>query len=172
MPGSATLVTVTTASLTRRPAPARRRAAFVAAVGASVLLSGCAVMSPVQTDELYLPSNGVSLNVGSTALRGLVIVASDKDGPGTLVGQVVNSSGQPVQIAFATGQQSQATTTVPANTSVSMSSEGTPVTVPSVPVPPGGMAQVVISTPQAGQSVTEVPVLPPVAYYESFAPKK
>ena len=60
--------------------------------GAAVLalgLSGCSLNSPVQTDVDYPAADGVGLSLGDVQLRNVAVVATTKDGPGTLIGQVV-----------------------------------------------------------------------------------
>ncbi|HYN30189.1 MAG TPA: hypothetical protein VES95_10020 [Dermatophilaceae bacterium] len=150
----------------------RRRllgAATVAGAGA-LLLSGCAVLSPVQTNQPYEPGDGVAITMGDVDVDGLVIVADTKGGPGTLIGHVINGSDSAVELAFATGGGQPATASVPANGTLSLSTGGAPVVLAPVTVPPGGMTDLVITTPQTGQNQVSVPVLDAVGAYADLAP--
>ncbi|MEP7035919.1 MAG: hypothetical protein ABI934_10050 [Actinomycetota bacterium] len=148
---------------------------MAAAAAAAVLaLSGCQVASPIQTSVPYQPADGVAVNLGDVQIRDLVIVSDAKGAAGVLSGQVVNNSAQPVTVTFTTGPGAYglARAIIPANDSTRLSGvEGTPpVTIPSMSARPGDTAIVIISTPEAGAPVVQVPVLPPTGYYSSITP--
>lgn len=149
-----------------------RRAVILRATGltaAALLMSGCAVFSPVQTDENYLPGDGTQLNMPGLELRNLVVVASEKGGPGVLVGQAVNKSDAPVQVSFAVeGSSTPTSATVPAHGEKGSASTPTSVKLDSVTSAPGGMVTVTISTREAGQNIVQVPVLLPNNQYKGL----
>jgi len=147
------------------------RAATVAAV---LALSGCQVMSPIQTNVPYQSADGVAVDLGDVQIRGLVVVTDAKGSPGTLSGLAINTSANPVTVTFVTGPSAEASTraVIPAGTPTRLSGvQGeTPVTIQSLPAAPGDMVKVIISTPDAGAPSVLVPVLPPTGYYSSITP--
>ena len=152
-------------------------AQFLAAatIAAAVLvLSGCQVASPIQTNVPYQPADGVAVDLGDVQIRDLVVVTDAKGGVGTLSGLVVNRGTAPVTVTFAAGPGAETRTRaiIPAGSPTQLSGvEGvTPVTIPSIPAAPGDMVSVVVSTPDAGAPVVSVPVLLPTGYYSSITP--
>jgi hypothetical protein len=145
--------------------------ALATSVAAAAVLSGCQVMSPIQTTVPYQPANGVPVDLGAVQIRDLVVVSRAKGEVGTLSGMVVNTSAQPVIIRFAAGAASNATT-VPADSQTRLSGvAGTePVTLPSIDAAPGGVVKVTVSTPAGGASDVSVPVLLPDGIYTTITP--
>ncbi|KRE60057.1 hypothetical protein [Nostocoides sp. Soil756] len=151
--------------MTNRTASALR---LTGILGATLLASGCAVMSPVQTDQPYIPADGVQLTIPGLELRNLLIVSSGKGAPGVLVGQAVNRSSDTVDVVFAVGNARTSPTAVPALTGSNLGADGGTVDVGTVPVAPGAMVELSVTTPQAGRNVVLVPVLPPTRYYSDL----
>lgn len=141
---------------------------------AVLALSGCQVMSPIQTNVPYQPADGVAVDLGDLQIRGLAIVTDAKGAPGVLSGLAINSGSDPVTVTFATGPSAEASAraVIPAGTPTRFSGvEGeTPVTIPSLPAAPGDAIKVIISTPDAGAPTVFVPVLAPTGYYSSITP--
>ncbi|KGN34441.1 hypothetical protein N802_13495 [Knoellia sinensis KCTC 19936] len=158
---------MTTAALTT--SRHRLRATLAAAVLGSTLLGGCAVFSPMQTDYAYQAADGVNATFGDLDVRGLVIVSDAKDAAGNLVGQLVNSSNEDLQVAFATEAGPGGQVTVPRRSSVNLGEEE-PLTLPKVGVNPGDVLQLQVATAGTGQNILTVPVLPSLAYYEDSRP--
>ena len=52
------------------------------AAAATAALSACSFFSPVQTDNKYIPADGVPVQLGVIAGRNLAIVADAAGGPG------------------------------------------------------------------------------------------
>jgi hypothetical protein len=154
---------------TSSPARAARRLAPVAAAVVALGLTGCQLTNPVQTNDPYVPSDGVPVDLDQVQIRDLVVVAESKGGPGTLSGAVVNRSGEPVTITFAGEGGASTTVQVPANGQERLSGTS-PVSLAAVNADPGGVATLQISTAAAGSNVVHVPVLPPEGYYETLAP--
>lgn len=124
-------------------------------------------MSPVQTDLPHLVSDGVNLDLGQdVGLRGLVVVADKKGGPGVVTGQVYNATAKPVQLRIGI-DGSSATATVPPGASQSLSSSGSELKLSSVPAEPGSMVQIQASIDGQGENVVDAPVLPASGYYSA-----
>jgi hypothetical protein len=143
----------------------RNRAAAVLrlpAVAAAVLLvAGCGVFSPVQTDEPYIPADGVPFTIPGLALRNLAVVTGTDADSGVVIGQVVNETGSAVDVLFGIqgGAQASAPTTVAAYSGDTISDATEQVELPDVPAPPGAMVMLTVTTSQAGVNVVQVPVL-------------
>lgn len=152
------------------PAPRRaRRTGLVGLVASTLLLGGCAIMSPVQTNEPALSADGIDANLSSTVLlRSLLIVASEKDGPGRISGQVVNDESSAVKLTFSTEGGGTADVDVPANSSTNLADKS--LTVSKVSVAPGGMADLKVTATGAGDALLQVPVLPPKLYLSTLTP--
>lgn len=147
----------------------RLRATLAAAVLGTTLLGGCAVFSPVQTDEAYQASDGVNATFGSLDVRGLVVVSKAKDTAGNIVGQLVNTSNDDIQVAFASEGGAGGQVTVARYSSVSLGQQES-ATLPKVMVNPGEVLQLQVTTAATGQNLVTVPVLPADAYYKDHAP--
>lgn len=163
----ATLCPVTTAAQTT---PRHRlRAALAAAVLGSTLLGGCAVFSPIQTDFAYQAADGVNATFGDLDVRNLAVIAEAKDAPGAVIGQLVNSSDEDIDVAISSEGSQPARVTVPRHSSLSLD-EGDGVVLSTVTVAPGDVLEVQVATPGTGQNVLSAPVLPAVSYYTGVAP--
>jgi hypothetical protein len=140
------------------------------ALVAALSTSGCAVTSPVQTDEPYQPADGVNLNLGEgLAVRGLLVVGGEKkDEAGRLSGQLLNTSSDDVSVTFGTGSTDQTTATVPAHSSLNLADEE--LTLESVPAVAGDLVPLSISASSTGDNILQVPVLPATGYYEDLTP--
>lgn len=69
-------------------------AALLMAVG----LSACQVASPITTDLIYDPGDGVSADLGSVVMRDLLVVSEGRGTPGAIVGMAVNRGTEPVEV--------------------------------------------------------------------------
>ena len=144
-----------------------------AALAGALALSGCQVMSPIQTNVPYQPADGVAVDLGDVQIRDLVVIAGAKGEVGTLSGLVVNKGTESVTVTFAAGTGgSSAQADIPAGTATRLSGvEGaTPVTLPGIAAAPGGIVKVTVSTPAAGAPEVSVPVLLPTGYYSTITP--
>ncbi|HRC40669.1 hypothetical protein [Nostocoides sp.] len=146
-----------------------------AIVAGSTLLAGCQVISPRQTDVMYDAGDGVSIDVGDVEIRNLVVVSEKAGGPGVLSGAVGNPTDTPMTLTFAAKDDAgtvtgTATAQIPAHATVDLSADGPKVTLPAVAPRPGAMVLLTVSSPSAGDSPVEVPILTPVGYYADFAP--
>jgi hypothetical protein len=142
-------------------------------VAAAAVLSGCQVMSPIQTTVTYQPANGVAVDLGDVQIRDLVVVSRAKGEVGTLSGMVVNNGTEPVTISFAEGASGGSVMAqAPADKQTRLSGvPGTaPVTLPSIDAAPGGIVKLTVSTPAGGASEVSVPVLLPDGIYANITP--
>jgi len=147
--------------------------ALATTVASAALLSGCQVMSPIQTTVPYQAANGVAVDLGAVQIRDLVVVSRAKGEAGTLSGMVVNTSAQPVTISFAAGAAGDSVLAqAPADKQTRLSGvAGTaPVTLPSIDAAPGGIVRLTVSTPAGGASEVSVPVLLPDGIYANITP--
>ena len=143
--------------------------AGLVAAGA-VALSGCQTQSPIQTQFSYQPADGVAVNLGDVQVRDLLVVASAKDQPGALSGEVVNNGGSDVKVSFATASGGQAQADVPAHDAVKLTDATT--TLPKVASDPGGLVDIEVSTASGGAQTVKVPVLLPDGYYSTVTPSE
>ena len=148
----------------------RLRAVLGAAVLGSTLLGGCAVFSPVQTDYAYQAADGVNATFGDLDVRNLAVVADAKDAPGALVGQLVNTSTEDIDVSLSSEGSEPVEVTVPRHGTVSLGEGGESATLSTVPAAPGEVVTIAIATSGTGQNVLTTPVLPPLGYYEDFTP--
>jgi hypothetical protein len=171
-------ITLRVSSLTARlrrtgMPPGRRSLAALAAVGVgtALALGACSTQSPAQTTVEYQPGDGIDVNLGAVQARGLVLVSAAKGAAGVLIGSLINSGSDPVTVTFLTAEQAQGSTssgpTVQLKGNVQQPISG--VQLPSVPVAPGDLTNIVLQT-KAGQVFANVPVLLPDGYYSSYTP--
>ncbi|WP_345207699.1 hypothetical protein [Fodinibacter luteus] len=152
--------------MTIRAAHALRAAALA---GATLLASGCAVFSPVQTDVDYPAGDGVRLSIDGLELRNLALVVPEENGTAVLIGQAVNSGTSAVDVTFTVqGAPTSAAAAIPASSGDTLSGTTTRVEIESLPAAPGDNVELVVSTAQAGENVVTVPVLPATGYYEGL----
>jgi hypothetical protein len=150
--------------VTNRAASALRATALA---GTVLLASGCAsAFSPVQTSYASDAGDGVPLTIVGLDLRGLAVVVPAKGETGIVVGQAVNRSTTAVDVTFAVaGAPTPATVAVPANSGRTLSDAATAVEIPGIPVAPGTMVQMTVTTAEAGANLVTVPVLVNRGFY-------
>lgn len=155
-----------TSSLDARRRSARGAAALALAA-ATLGLSGCQWTSPITTQLHYDASDGVSTQVGDVHVLNALIVATEENGPGNLVGTLENRGTQATTVPVSVAGASVAQVEVPPGQTVKLSDSaaGTFTEVPRVPARPGGMTEV-----SFGDARADVPVLAPHDPYQSYAP--
>ncbi len=153
--------------VTNRAANALRATALA---GTILLASGCAsAFSPVQTDYAVDAGDGVPLTIEGLDLRDLAVVVPAKGGTGIVVGQAINRTTSAVDVTFAvSGSPTPANVAVPASSGESLSDGGTGVEIPGIPVAPGEMVEMTVTTDEAGANIVKVPVLPNLGYYKDL----
>ena len=137
----------------------RRLAAALLLTGATAL--GVGACSPITTMNSYAPSDGVRGDLG-TQLRveNLMILSPAEGAEGVMLGALVNETTSAVDVSLAVegvsgGQQ----LSVPAQDTLLLGPDHEAVTIPAVPVPPGAVVSVQVSTPESGSVALDVPVL-------------
>jgi hypothetical protein len=140
-----------------------------ALAGTALLVSGCAVFSPMQTDYDAETADGVRLTIVGLDLRNLAVVVPAKGETGIVIGQAVNKGTSAVDVTFAVdGAPTPATVAVPASSGKTLSDAAGGVEIPGIPVAPGTMVEMTVTTDQAGANVVRVPVLPNTGYYSDL----
>jgi len=93
-------------------APKNRAQQAVAAGAVLVMLavSGCNFIVEQSTTAPYAPSDGIVKDLGPVLLRNVLIVGSDDETAGRLIGTVVNTSDQPVDLSIEAGGASTSVT--------------------------------------------------------------
>ena len=156
-----------------RAATVRATTTLATTLATAAVLSGCQVMSPIQTTVAYQPANGVAVDLGAVQIRDLVVVSRAKGEVGTLSGMVVNTGTEPVTISFAAGANGgsvMAQAPSDSQTRLSGVAGTTPVTLPSIDAAAGGIVRLTVSTPVGGASEVSVPVLLPDGIYATITP--
>ncbi|MGV1007121.1 MAG: hypothetical protein ACOYBY_00745 [Dermatophilaceae bacterium] len=144
-------------------------ASVVGALLASVAISACSTMSPIQTTEPYNPSDGVPATSGNVTARNLLVVADEKGGPGTLSGSVLNKGDESTAVSFQPQQAAAGVSGGPMQLDPREQQQITNVTFLSMPVAPGAWTSIYLVT-SAGKTLVDVPVLAPNGFYEDLAP--
>ncbi|MFL6100201.1 MAG: hypothetical protein ACJ71T_09635 [Actinomycetales bacterium] len=137
-------------------------------------LGGCSERSPIQSVEPYDPTDGLIVNLGSLAVRNLLVVSAGSGQPGVVSGALVNTGTSDLSVSFTAQGDSgtSAPVSVPAGQLVRLGSGNgaTSVQFATVSVAPGGLLAVRVSTPPTGPRVLEVPVLSPSREYATITP--
>lgn len=157
------------------PATAARVAAAAAVAAGSLALSGCATLSPVQTDKNVLTAAGVPVDLGAVQVRDLLVVTSAKGSPGVVVAQIVNTGSYAATVRFSVASQSTSggdvvRASVPAGGSTSLATGATEVVLPAVPAEPGSMVTLDVQTSDSGSTPVDVPVLAPDSFLSGQTP--
>jgi hypothetical protein len=159
---------LTPTTLILRP---RRVVTVLGTVLAGAALTSCAMFSPTQTNEPYIPSDGVPANVGPIEARNLLVVAQSKGATGVLSGSVVNSGSSATSVTFLTVADSQGSSTN--GTTIQLAphqqQQLSGVQFPNLPASPGAMTGIVLKT-SAGLLNVQVPVLLPTGYFSTLTP--
>lgn len=161
----------------RVPAAHRARAAVAAAgLAAGLVLAGCSATNPIQTQDQYDASDGVSVTLGDVRAANLMILTTGEGQEGVLHGALTNRGKEPVTVTvtFAEPGEGAATPTADAQT-VDVPAGGTvlltgaaatedddrtvDVRVGRTPAAPGDVAVVGVAVDTAGAETIEVPVL-------------
>ena len=160
-------------------APRSRRLAVAGfALTAALGLSACQMTSPVTTDMIYDPADGVSVDVGDVAVRDLLIVSEGDGAPGVVSGLVVNNSAEPADVTLVISADGQATplsptVSVPAGQSVRLDGQAADgsaqaVSIPAVAAAPGGNVEILVQTSGGEADSALTPVLLPEGYYSDL----
>lgn len=160
------------ARVLRAVSPRRLAGAAVSAVAVVGLTAGCLVLSPVQTNQPYVPADGMPADVGDVALRDLLLVGG-AGGPAVISGSAINEGGENVQVQV---QQQAADGTTSGGSEIALtpraqvdlSSQG--LVLSKVDAKPGALATLRITATPGGTTVVTVPVLAATDYYSTVTP--
>ena len=154
--------------LSRRPLVARGVAVAVTAAAGAVL-AACSTQSPAQTQEPYLPADGIPASIGAVQARDLLVVAQSKGATGVLSGSIINTGAQPVSVTFLTVADSQGSATGGTTIQLAAGQQQriTGVQFPNLQASPGALTGIVLKT-TAGLKNVDVPVLLPDGPYSSL----
>lgn len=160
---------------TRKESPVarstRRLAAALLLTGAAAL--GVGACSPITTMNVYAPSDGVRGDLGTQIrVENLMILSPAEGAEGTVLGAVVNQATSPVDVTLTIdGVSGGIQLNVPAQETLLLSPDHEVVSLPTVPVRPGAVTSVQISTPESGSITLDVPVLDgTLPEYEEYVP--
>ncbi|MBD8062745.1 hypothetical protein [Oceanitalea stevensii] len=129
-----------------------------AVVGASALVAGCSVMTPIQTAEPYNAGDGVRVVVtDEIRAENLLVLSEEEGGEGQVFGSLVNDSQEDVVMSVTIGDGG-IQVPVPATGQVLLGVDEI-VVVPAVPVPPGANAEGLVEATGLGTVSANVPVL-------------
>lgn len=138
---------------------ARLRSAVVALFAAGALtLSGCAATETMGT---YAAGDGARAELANQIRAENILIITEAEGsPGTMTGSLVNEWSQDADVTLAVDGLGEAISlTVPGSDTVLISPDHESIELPSVPVAPGGVLDVQISTSESGSLTLPVPVL-------------
>lgn len=140
----------------------RRLAAGALLAASGLLAAGCSTTNPITTDVAYPPSHGLPVHISDRAgLVNLMVLTAEECGTGTLYGAAWNDNVVPVDVTVALADGTVlGTVAVPARGTVTLGSrQEAQIRVPDVPVRPGAVMELTVSTDRGGQVVAPVPVL-------------
>jgi hypothetical protein len=141
-------------------------------MSALTLASGCSITNPRETTGAYLPADGVAADLGTVALRDLVLVSDGKD-VAVLAGSAINSGDTKVTVQFS--PQGESTTAaeaseveLAAHEQLDLASKG--LQFKNVTTKPGRLLPVTIRSSAGGTTMLRVPVLPATGAYATITP--
>ncbi|MBK8470402.1 MAG: hypothetical protein WAR57_02860 [Candidatus Phosphoribacter sp.] len=148
-----------------------RALAVTAAAASTIALSACSFFSPIQTDNKYIPGDGVPAQLGLVAARNLAIVSERAGGPGALTGAVLNQGDGQAQVSFLTREDAEAGVAPASPISLGGREHKvvTGVVFEKVAKAPGSMADIYLVTSE-GRQLVSVPVLAPQGVYADLKP--
>ena len=148
-----------------RPRTTRAAVAGLVVV-AALALTGCSSTNPITTKADYDASDGMGVRVGDVRAHNLLVVAAEEGGPGVLSGALANSGSETEDVTIGIGDDDPVEVSVPAGGTVLLGVTDAParyttadVRVSAVPAPPGGLADVRLTTSRAGTVDVRVSVL-------------
>ena len=93
-------MSLVTTTLTSAPRRGRRIIAGLSSLALPFVLAGCYMFSPMATENMYNPGDGVSVELGQVVVRDLLVVGTTEEESATLLAYVVNNSTDPVTVDF------------------------------------------------------------------------
>jgi hypothetical protein len=144
----------------------------------AVVLSGCSTLSPSTISQPYPAADGINLNLPGTtvALRNFLVIGAKKGAPAVVVGALINSGPNKVEVSLQadlgeTAQPTQTVVQVGPNSSVQIGPDQKfEMSIPQLPVEPGATTKLSAATTAGGRSELTVPVLRPEDEYTNITP--
>ena len=143
----------------------RRLAAL--SVAAMLGLTGCQALSPLETTRDYAPANGEMMRFEKADILDLMVLGTEPDGEGRVLGSIVNPGTEPVEVTLSAGDAELGTYEVAPQSTLKLADEE--VTLPKTAAP-GGLQEVTLQVGDTERTET-VPVLLPTGEYEEYAPE-
>ncbi|WP_306865009.1 hypothetical protein [Arthrobacter bambusae] len=130
-----------------------------AAIGIGLLsVTGCGYINPQQTNQQYAPSDGVREDLGPLQLRNMLIVSTDANKPGRVIGAVFNTSTSDATLTISGAGGSQATIPVKAKSETYLNDTTDPVILGTTGGAPGSLVPVTIKDGSDSRTV-QFPVM-------------
>ncbi|HEU5143974.1 MAG TPA: hypothetical protein VFT81_02265 [Dermatophilaceae bacterium] len=151
----------------------RRVAAAVVAISALTLAGGCSITNPRETTGAYLPADGVAADIGTVALRDLVLI-SDGEDTAVLAGSALNTGDDKVTVQFSPQGESTAPAAeasdveLAAREQLVLSTKG--LQFKNVTAKPGRLLPVTVRSSEGGTIMLRVPVLAATGAYSTITP--
>ena len=132
-------------------------------------LTGCGYINAQQTTEQYTASDGTHAEVGPVQLRNMLIVASDENQPGRVIGAIYNSSPNDVKVTLSGAEGAQAEVSVEKNSYTLLNDSTEPVTLTNAGGKPGSLVDIKVT--EDGTNVNQTVKVPVVdATLQEYAP--
>jgi hypothetical protein len=150
----------------------------VVAAVLGLALAACSATSPAIVLEPYTAADGTNAAIKDTTveLRNFLVVGSAKGKPAEVIGAVVNTGQEAVEVTLqsdpgATGPVPKAVVKVPplGLTQVGPDQE-VRMTLEDLAAEPGALMSLSASTAAGGSTDFSVPVFPPTSYYSGLTP--
>ena len=137
---------------------ARLAASAALALGIAIGGSGCAMITYQATTEKYDPSDGVSADLGSLAIRNMLVVSEDGE-EGNMVLSVTNSSTEDATLELQVAGETVEVEVQAGQTVSPGAGDEEPVLVERLDAEVGGLVPVFLTTEGAEGREVGVPVL-------------
>lgn len=134
--------------------------AVVVLIAGLVGLTGCGYINPQQTTYQYAASDGIHAEVGPAKLRNILIVASDENQPGRVIGAIYNSSPNDITVSLNGTGGAQAEVAVEKNSYTLLNESTDPVILSTAGGQPGSLVDITITEDETNMNqMIKVPVL-------------
>lgn len=125
------------------------------------------------TMNQYAAGDGARGDLGEQlSLENLMVLTAEQGAPGQLVGGVVNHWERPAEVSFAAeGMGETLTATAAGGETLLLNPDQESLVFSAVPVPPGAILDLQVSSPESGSVTIPVPVLDgTMSPYDEFLP--
>ncbi|KZE92978.1 MULTISPECIES: hypothetical protein [unclassified Agromyces] len=137
---------------------ARLAASAALALGIAIGGTGCGMITYQATTERYDPSDGVSAEVGSLAVRNILIISEDGD-EGSMILSVSNSGSEDATLELQVGSETVEVDVDAGQTVAPGAGDEEPLLIEGLDAEVGGLVPVFVTTDGAEGREISVPVL-------------